>query len=145
MQKIWEIYVLCKSLYSSLIATIYRKYSLIRTEFDVLMFLANNPQFDTASDIVETRHISKSHVSISVRRLAEQGYLKAEYHDGDRRTIHLSVTDKAHDIIAAGRKAQEEFISILGANFSKEEKEQISTIISRITENVKSYTHNITQ
>ena len=145
MQKIWEIYVLCKSLYSSLIATIYRKYSLIRTEFDVLMFLANNPQFDTASDIVETRHISKSHVSISVRRLAEQVYLKAEYHDGDRRTIHLSVTDKAHDIIAAGRKAQEEFISILGANFSKEEKEQISTIISRITENVKSYTHNITQ
>lgn len=145
MQKIWEIYVLCKSLYSSVISPIYKQYSLTRTEFDVLMFLANNPQFDTASDIVEIRHISKSHVSISVRRLAEQGYLNAEYHDGDRRTIHLSVTDKANDIIAAGRKSQEEFISILGANFSKEEKEQISTIISRITENVKSYTQNITQ
>ena len=137
MQKIWEIYVLCKRLYSSVISPIYKQYSLTRTEFDVLMFLANNPQFDTASDIVEIRHISKSHVSISVRSLVEQEYIKAEYRGGDRRTIHLSVTDKAHDIIAAGRKAQGEFLSILGAGFSDEEKEQISSIISRITENVK--------
>ena len=38
-------------------------------EFNILLFLANNPEFDTAARITKKRAFTKSHVSMSVRSL----------------------------------------------------------------------------
>ena len=48
--------------------------------------------------------------------------------EGNHRTIHLSVADKATDIIAAGRAAQSKFCEIVFAGFSKEEMEKLHTV-----------------
>ena len=100
---------------------LYEKYKLTYMEFTVLMFLANNPQYNTATQIVRYRHLAKSHVSISIRSLQERGLILGEHKGGNHRTIHLSVSDKARDIIAAGRVAQGKFCEIVFAGFSKEE------------------------
>ena len=52
------------------------KYDMTSIEVDVMLFLANNPQFDTAAEIVSIRKIAKSHVSLAVSRLTERGYLE---------------------------------------------------------------------
>ena len=43
--------------YSALCHSLCRELNLPQTAFDILLFLANNPECDTASDIVELRKI----------------------------------------------------------------------------------------
>ena len=49
---------------------------LPQTAFDILMFLANNPGYKTASDIVEVRHIKANLVSVNVDKLVQEGLLE---------------------------------------------------------------------
>ena len=51
------------------------RYDLSAAEVDVLLFLANNSQFDLAVDIVRVRKMQKSHVSLAVNKLCEKGYI----------------------------------------------------------------------
>ena len=60
-----------KKAYDGLWDKIQETYALTRVEIDVLSFLANNPDCDTASCIVEYRKIAKSHVSGAVESLLE--------------------------------------------------------------------------
>ncbi len=45
---------------------------LPQTAFDILLFLANNPEYRTASDIVEFRKIKANLVSVNVDRLVSE-------------------------------------------------------------------------
>ena len=56
-------------LYSKMIMEVADKYSMNKVEVDILLFLNNNPKYDTAKDIVELRGIAKSYVSKSVDKL----------------------------------------------------------------------------
>ena len=47
-----------KKLYGKLFETLLTQYDMTRLEMDILLFLANNPQWDTARDIVELRHLT---------------------------------------------------------------------------------------
>ena len=116
-----------EELYENMVSPVCEKYELTYMEFTVLMFLANNPQYDTATQIVRYRHLAKSHVSISIRSLQERGLILGEHKGGNHRTIHLSVAGKATDIIAAGRAAQKKFCEIVFAGFSKEEMEKMAS------------------
>lgn len=139
MLHIWENYAIGKSLYSKLIEPVCKKYQLTQMEFNILMFLANNPQFNTATDIVETRHLSKSHVSISLRTLQERGYINGEYLGRNRRTVYLKLCDSAQEIIGEGREAQQKFTSVLTADFAPEELDTLKDYLNRITNNISAY------
>ena len=86
---------------------------LPQTAFDILMFLANNPDRRTASDIVEFRHIKANLVSMNVDRLVKEGYLERRAVAGDRRKTQLLCTEKAQPVIARGREVQERFFARL--------------------------------
>lgn len=139
MLHIWENYAIGKSLYSRLIEPVCKKYQLTQMEFNILMFLANNPQFNTATDIVETRRLSKSHVSISLRSLQERGYIAGEYLGRNHRTIYLKLCDTALEIISEGREAQQQFTSVLTADFTPEELDTLKDYLNRITNNISTY------
>lgn len=115
------------------------RHGLIRTEMDILLFLHNNPGFDTATDIVKLRHLSKSHVSKSVQSLKERGFLTACHQDGNRRTIHLQLLPAADAAVTDGLRAQERFVSILLADFAEEEKAQFQKYLCRITDNLQAH------
>ena len=63
----WEDQKIVTSFYSQCVKPVCEKYGLTRMEFDILMFLSNNPEYNTASDIVRIRLLTKSHVSISLK------------------------------------------------------------------------------
>ena len=65
-----------EKLYSALFSPLLERCGLTQLEADILMFLANNPEYDTARDIVEKRRLAKSHVSVGVDALAERGLLE---------------------------------------------------------------------
>ena len=91
--------------YSALCHSLCRELNLPQTAFDILLFLANNPECDTASDIVELRKIKANLVSVNVNRLVEEGYLHREPVPGDRRKTRLLCTKQAQPIIDKGRAA----------------------------------------
>jgi len=131
-----------EEVYKNMISPVYEKYKLTYMEFTVLMFLANNPQYNTATQIVRYRHLAKSHVSVSIRSLQERGLILGEHKGGNHRTIHLSVSDKARDIIAVGRAAQNKFCEIVFAGFSKKEMEKLQQFTEQVNRNIKEYTNS---
>ena len=78
--------------------------SLSMREIHVLLFLANNPQCDTARDIAALRELSKSQVSQAVDLLAAEGLLLRTPDREDRRVVHLRITEAGEPL---AREAQE--------------------------------------
>ena len=69
--KILQVYgALCKPLCQEI--------KMPQTAFDILMFLANNPLYNTARDIVEIRKIKANLVSINVDKLVQEGFLERQ-------------------------------------------------------------------
>lgn len=139
MENIFTHYAANESLYTATVSPVCDKHGLTYMEFTVLMFLSNNPSFDTASDVVRYRHLTKSHVSMSVRSLTDKGLIKGEYHEPNRRTVHLTVLDAADDIVRDGRAAQDEFCRILFTGFSEEETAQLTSFMKRIDKNISDH------
>ncbi len=88
-----------------------RELKLPQTAFDILMFLANNPGYRTAGDIVEVRRIKANLVSVNVDKLVREGYLRRETVEGDRRKTLLVCTERAQPVIERGRAVQSAFLS----------------------------------
>ena len=132
----WEHQNAIKALYSKCVEGVCVKHNITRMELDILLFLANNPCFDTASDIIEIRYLSKSQVSSSIKLLEQCGYLRKEYLENNRKTAHLRTCKAAMEIICDGQAAQEEFISIMLDGFSQEEIDRMKQYNDRILRNI---------
>ena len=99
--------------YNAMCKPLCQELKLPQTAFDILMFLANNPDCTTARDIVEIRKIKANLVSVNVDRLVQEGYLERRAVPGDRRKTELLCTEKAGPIIARGRAVQNAFFKRL--------------------------------
>ena len=135
----WEHQNAIKALYSKCVEGVCVKHSITRMELDILLFLANNPCFDTATDIIEVRYLSKSQVSSSIKLLEQRGYLRKEYLECNRKTAHLKICEGAMDIIHDGQEAQEKFVSIMLEGFSQEEVDSMKKHNGHIMRNINAY------
>lgn len=122
--------VTCKSLCQEL--------KLPQTAFDILMFLANNPGYKTASDIVELRKIKANLVSVNVEKLVQEGFLQRESVKGDRRKTELICTPKAQPVIEKGRQLQQDFGEHILENMDERTREQLLEIIKIMEKNLDS-------
>ncbi len=125
-----------KKLYTVSLEPVCKQYDLTRMELDILLFLANNPQYDSAKDIIERRKLTKSHVSTSIKSLTKNNYLKPVYLPNNKKTVHLKLLNSADEIIKAGQQAQKIFETIL-KDFSKDEKQTIINAFSKIQRNAQ--------
>ena len=126
-----------KKLYGAILFPLLERYGLTQTEADVLLFLVNNPAHDTARDMAEHRHLAKSHVSVSVEALVQRGLIERFYQNGNRKTIHLRVTERARPIIEEGLRLQNRFGAAMVAGFSEQEILQLDALLSRIRRNIE--------
>lgn len=97
------------------------------------MFLANNPNYKTASDIVEVRKIKANLVSVNVDKLVQEGCLERKAVPGDRRKSNLICTDKAQPVIKRGQALQASFFEQLFEGASEEAKEAFSEVLEQIS------------
>ena len=141
MYSILENMFVSKDLYQSVMAPVCEKYDMTQTEMTVLLFLKNNNDVDTATDIVKRRGLTKSSVSAAVRTLTDNGYLTGKYTEGNHRTIHLALSEKADNIVKEGLYAQEKFFEIITCGFSEKEKQSAKNFIMKITENITKHNH----
>ena len=107
--------------YSAMCKPLCQELKLPQTAFDILMFLANNPDCTTARDIVEIRKIKANLVSVNVDRLVQEGYLLRQPAPGDRRKCRLVCTEKAGPVVQQGRALQETFFRRMTAGLDPQD------------------------
>ena len=125
--------------YDHCLAPVQEASGLNRMELDVLLFLANNPAYDTAADMVRRRGLSKSHVSATVERLVQRGLLTRGADSADRRTVHLLPTSAAQEAIEQGRAAQEEIGRWMLRGISAEDQAALSRVLTPMLDNLRDF------
>ena len=90
--------------YESFCTPLCKKYQLNQSDLDLILFIANNPMYNTAKDVCEIRGIKKGIVSVTTERLVQSGYLIRKNDIHDRRIQRLCLTEKCQPIIADGRE-----------------------------------------
>lgn len=135
----WDIQTSLRSLYTMCVEPVCQNYAITRTELDILLFLANNPKFDTAAEISDIRHLVKSHVSTSLKSLETKGYIVKKMEASDKRRVHLKLTEAGDTVIHEGRKQQSAFADIITAGLDEEERQQFHSYMTRMEQNIKIY------
>lgn len=106
---VYEQVTRCSAAYDLLCKPLCNELGIPRSAFDILLFLANNPQCKAARDIVQKRRVKPNLVSVNVDRLVNMGYLERKAVPGDRRKVELVCTSKADEAIERGRAFQHDF------------------------------------
>ena len=107
-----------------------------QTAFDILMFLANNPDYNTARDIVEIRGLKANLVSINIEKLVKEGFLERMPDAKDRRKNVLICTENAKPIIEKGRQLQIGFFGNLFDGIDEESRRQFFGVIEKLRTNL---------
>lgn len=115
-------------------------YEISLLEVTIISFLHNNPGKDTAGDIVELRMLQKSNVSQAVELLYKKGLLTRQQDSGDRRRIHLFLTEKAKPMTDSMDDMWKKFEEKVFEGISREEQRQFEKINEQIKENICSIT-----
>lgn len=112
-------------------------YGLNQLEIDILLFLHNNPELCTASDICRYRALAKSNVSAAVERLRSRGVLTVSPAPGNRRQRLLGFTADGQRIAAALAEIQHQTVEPLFEGFTAEEQQRLQEYLSRIDANIQ--------
>lgn len=122
--------------YNEMCKPLCQELNLPQTAFDILMFLANNPEYKNARDIVEIRKIKANLVSVNVDRLVKEGYLEREDVADDRRKIQLLCTLKAQPVVERGRTVQKAFTEKLFENTDEQTRQLFCSIMKNMEKNL---------
>lgn len=124
-------------LYERYLENVQIKYKLSHIEIAIIGFLYNNPERDTAADIVERRMLPKGNVSSGVETLVQKELLMRRQDRTDRRKIHLSLLENAFPIVKEIEEINQNFREQIFKNFSEEELKSYETMNERLLENLK--------
>lgn len=131
-----DFFIKISQAYSKMCKPLCREIKMPQTAFDILMFLANNPRYKTAGDIVEVRKLKANLVSVNVDKLVTQGYLTRQSAEDDRRKIYLECTDKAKPIIEKGRELQADFFDSFFKNTDEKMKKAFFETVEIMNKNL---------
>lgn len=124
--------------YSARCKPLCREIQMPQTAFDILMFLANNPNYNTARDIVEIRGLKANLVSVNVEKLVKEGLLERIPDSKDRRKTVLICTENAKTVIEKGRQLQTDFFESLFKGIDEESLRQFCSVVEKFKTNLYS-------
>ena len=113
-----------------------QRFGLTLCETTILAFLYNNPEYDTAADIVQLRMLSKGNVSSAVESLLQKNLLEKHQDVSDRRVYHLSLTETAAPVSDAIKEVNAAIERKVFQGISPEERAMIESVNVRISRNM---------
>ena len=135
----WDKHKTITSYYELLSGEVCDRYGLTQMEYDILMFLYNNPQQNTAAEIVRVRKSTKSHVSTSLKSLESKGLVERIQSENNKKHIEIFLLDKAEVIVEAGINAQKQFAQNVLRGLTEEEKYMCIQVFEKICNNAEEY------
>ena len=113
------------------------KYQLRQLEYDILMFLYNNPEYNTAADIVRVRKSTKSHVSTSLKVLEDRGLIERKVDKDNKKRVTIHLLQMANEVIEDGIWAQKEFAQDMFEGLSEEEIRVFMNVFQKVYDNAE--------
>ena len=126
-----------KKYYSAQFAGAAAAYGLNQLEIDILLFLHNNPELCTASDICRYRGLAKSNVSAAVERLRSRGVLEVLPAPDNRRQRSLRFTGAARPMAEALAEIQRRTLEPLFDGFTAAEQQALQEYLCRMDANIQ--------
>ena len=126
-----------KKFYTSQFESAAVRHGLNQLEIDILLFLHNNPDCRTASDICRYRGLAKSNVSAAVERLRARGVLTVCPAPDNRRQRLLGFTADGQRIATALAEIQHRTVEPLFEGFTAEEQQRLQEYLSRMDANIQ--------
>ena len=123
--------------YAKLTKSICEKFRLTQMEYDILMFLHNHPQFNTAADIVKVRKATKSHVSTTLKTLEDNGLIRKIQSPDNKKRVEIELLEPAQKVIQEGLNVQKEFVKDLFEGLSEEELRMWQSIFTKVCNNAE--------
>lgn len=124
-----------KRAYDTYILEMLDTFHMTKLEIDILGFLANNPDYDTAKDIELVRQFKKSNISTAVDALLHKGMITKIQDVDDRRIMHLKLMEEAAPIVEKIQAVQENFFKQIFQDISKSEMEQYFMTFMKMMDN----------
>ena len=135
----WDKHKAITSYYELLSGEVCDRYELTQMEYDILMFLHNNPQHNTAAEIVKIRKSTKSHVSTSLKKLENKGFIERIQSEDNKKHIEIVLLDKAELIVEAGINVQKQFAQNVLSGLTEEETHMCIKVFNKICNNAEEY------
>ena len=133
----WDQHKTITSYYELLSSEVCDRHELTQMEYDILMFLHNNPQHNTAADIVKIRKSTKSHVSTSLKSLENKGLIERIQSEDNKKHISIVLLEKAEFIVQEGIYAQKQFAYNVLSGLTEEEKYMCIKVFNKICNNAE--------
>lgn len=108
---------------------------LSQLEMELLLFLRNNPELNTARDAVAYRGFAKSNVSTAVEALERKGWLAVEPDPHSRRLKRLRLRPEKGEELERLSVCQNGILSSLTSDFTPEEVETLRVLLARMGRN----------
>ena len=125
-----------RKLYHKMFAPLGKQYGLTQIEIDILLFLINNPEFNTAKDIVALRGLAKSNISTALEQLKQKDYLEIKKEPGNRRLNRIFLKEKGTERAEVFKERQEEFFTLMLDGISEEMKKTVQMFFQIANENI---------
>ena len=135
----WDQHKTITNYYELLSSEVCDRYELTQMEYDILMFLHNNPQHNTAADIVKVRKSTKSHVSTSLKSLENKGLIARSQSEDNKKHITIVLLEKAELIVQEGICAQKQFAHNVLSGLTEEEKHMCIKVFHKICNNAEEH------
>ena len=135
----WDKHKTITSYYELLSGKVCDKYELTQMEYDILMFLHNNPQNNTAAEIVKIRKSTKSHVSTSLKNLENKKLIERKQSEENKKHVEIFLLDKAELIVEEGTNAQKQFAQNVLSGLTEEEKDMCIRVFNKICNNAEEH------
>ena len=135
----WDKHKTITSYYELLSGKVCDKYELTQMEYDILMFLHNNPQNNTAAEIVKIRKSTNSHVSTSLKNLENKKLIERKQSEENKKHVEIFLLDKAELIVEEGINAQKQFAQNVLSGLTEEEKDMCIRVFDKICNNAEEH------
>ena len=114
-----------RKVYARVSAPELKAYGLSPSEVDILIFLANNPNINTAKEMGHFLQVSKGLVARSLESLITRGFLRTAMDERDHRRQHIFLEEEAYKVIAILAKRRQEVGTLILQGISQEQMQMV--------------------
>ncbi|MGG5460639.1 MarR family winged helix-turn-helix transcriptional regulator [Clostridium sp. B9] len=125
-----------KKTYKKFISSTLNDLGLTHNEFEILVFLQENLEYNTAKDIVEFSGLSKGLISRSIESLLKKDMLTIKKDEKDKRIFRLYISESATETMAILNKISNEFCKLLLEGLQEEELIAFDSILNKMIKNL---------
>lgn len=113
-----------------------KKYDLRKIDMDIIICLATYKDMRTAKDIASLEMFTKGHISQSIKRLKERGYIIVSQDENDMRMQNLEVSENAKSIIQEVCAIKDALEKSVFDGITEEEIETMKEVFRKICLNI---------